>query len=141
MLALIEAELFKRGIPYAKLTGQTRKRDEAIETFRSGAASLFLISLKAGGVGLNLTEADTVILYDPWWNPAVEAQAADRAHRIGQDKPVFVYKLVTEQTVEERILALQDKKRALADGVYGKGTGEDLGLTAEDLQGLFAPLG
>jgi SNF2 family DNA or RNA helicase len=71
----------------------------------------------------------------------VEAQAADRAHRIGQDKPVFVYKLVTEQTVEERILALQDKKRALADGIYGKGTGEDLGLTAEDLQGLFAPLG
>jgi SNF2 family DNA or RNA helicase len=141
MLALIEVELFKRGIPYAKLTGQTRKRDEAIETFRSGAASLFLISLKAGGVGLNLTEADTVILYDPWWNPAVEAQAADRAHRIGQDKPVFVYKLVTEQTVEERILALQDKKRALADGVYdGEGTGEAPGLTAEDLQGLFAPL-
>ena len=104
MLALIETELDDRGIPYAKLTGQTRKRDEAIDAFRSGGVSLFLISLKAGGVGLNLTEADTVILYDPWWNPAVETQAADRAHRIGQDKPVFVYKLVTEQTVEERIL-------------------------------------
>jgi superfamily II DNA or RNA helicase len=142
MLALIEAELAKRDIRYAKLTGQTRKRDEAIAVFRSGAADLFLISLKAGGVGLNLTEADTVILYDPWWNPAVETQAADRAHRIGQDKPVFVYKLVTEQTVEERILALQDKKRALAEGVYGEGSGEaDLTFRAEDLQELFAPLG
>ena len=142
MLALIEAELSKRGIRYAKLTGQTRKRDEAIETFRSGEADLFLISLKAGGVGLNLTEADTVILYDPWWNPAVETQAADRAHRIGQDKPVFVYKLVTEQTVEERILVLQEKKRALAEGVYGEGRGEaDLSFKAEDLQELFAPLG
>ncbi len=142
MLSLIEAELSKRGIRYAKLTGQTRKRDEAIETFRSGDADLFLISLKAGGVGLNLTEADTVILYDPWWNPAVETQAADRAHRIGQAKPVFVYKLVTEQTVEERILALQDKKRALAEGVYGEGGGEtDLSFRAEDLQELFAPLG
>lgn len=141
MLSLIEAELYKRAIPFAKLTGQTRKREEAIETFRSGAADLFLISLKAGGVGLNLTEADTVILYDPWWNPAVETQAADRAHRIGQDKPVFVYKLVTEQTVEERILALQDKKRALAEGVYGEDRGQDLSLTAADLQDLFAPLG
>ncbi len=142
MLALIEAELSKRGIRYAKLTGQTRKRDEAIEIFRSGEADLFLISLKAGGVGLNLTEADTVILYDPWWNPAVETQAADRAHRIGQDKPVFVYKLVTEQTVEERILALQDKKRALAEGVYGESGGEaQLAFSAADLQGLLAPLG
>jgi SNF2 family DNA or RNA helicase len=142
MLSLIEAELSKHDIPYAKLTGQTRKRDEAIEAFRSGDADLFLISLKAGGVGLNLTEADTVILYDPWWNPAVETQAADRAHRIGQDKPVFVYKLVTEQTVEERILALQDKKRALAEGVYGEGGREaELAFSAEDLQDLFAPLG
>ena len=141
MLALIEAELFKRGIRYAKLTGQTRKRDEAVDTFRSGEVDLFLISLKAGGVGLNLTEADTVILYDPWWNPAVEAQAADRAHRIGQDKPVFVYKLVTEQTVEERIMALQDKKRALAEGVYGEGGAAELAFSAADLQDLFAPLG
>jgi len=141
MLALIEAELSKCGIRYTKLTGQTRRRDEAIEVFRSGEANLFLISLKAGGVGLNLTEADTVILYDPWWNPAVEAQAADRAHRIGQDKPVFVYKLVTEQTVEERILALQDKKRALAEGMYGEAGGEaGLSFAPEDLQELFAPL-
>jgi superfamily II DNA or RNA helicase len=141
MLALIETELDDRGIPYAKLTGQTRKRDEAIDAFRSGAVSLFLISLKAGGVGLNLTEADTVILYDPWWNPAVETQAADRAHRIGQDKPVFVYKLVTEQTVEERILSMQERKRALAAGVYQETEGEpDLGFSGADLQALFAPL-
>ena len=142
MLALIETELDDRGIPYAKLTGQTRKRDEAIDAFRSGSVSLFLISLKAGGVGLNLTEADTVILYDPWWNPAVETQAADRAHRIGQDKPVFVYKLVTEQTVEERILTMQERKRALAAGMYQEGEGEqDLGFSGRDLQELFAPFG
>ena len=140
MLALIETELADRGIPYTKLTGQTRKRDEVIDAFRSGAVNLFLISLKAGGVGLNLTEADTVILYDPWWNPAVEAQAADRAHRIGQDKPVFVYKLVTEQTVEERILAMQERKRALAAGVYREAEAEtEAALSAADLQALFAP--
>ena len=120
MLGLIEDELHQRKIPYSKLTGQTRKRDEAIERFRSGEVDLFLISLKAGGVGLNLTEADTVIHYDPWWNPAVESQATDRAHRIGQDKPVFVYKLITEGTVEEKILALQAKKQQLADTIYGK---------------------
>ena len=142
MLALIEPELEGRGIPYAKLTGQTRNREEQIDIFRSGAANIFLISLKAGGVGLNLTEADTVILYDPWWNPAVEAQAADRAHRIGQDKPVFVYKLVTDQTVEERMLSMQERKRALASGMYRESEGEqDLRLSAEDLQDLFAPLG
>lgn len=141
MLGLIEAELEGRGIAYSKLTGRTRKRDEAIEHFRSGQADVFLISLKAGGVGLNLTEADTVILYDPWWNPAVETQAADRAHRIGQDKPVFVYKLVTENTVEEKILAMQTKKRALVDGVYREGsTATEAGFDAADLRELFAPV-
>jgi superfamily II DNA or RNA helicase len=125
MLGLIESEVNQRGIAYSKLTGQTRKRDVAIERFRSGQANLFLISLKAGGVGLNLTEADTVIHYDPWWNPAVEHQATDRAHRIGQDKPVFVYKLVAEGTVEERILALQERKQHLADQVYGAGRAQD----------------
>ncbi|TVQ41909.1 MAG: hypothetical protein EA370_00890 [Wenzhouxiangella sp.] len=125
MLGLIEKEVNKRSIDYTKLTGQTRKRDQAIERFRSGEVNLFLISLKAGGVGLNLTEADTVIHYDPWWNPAVEHQATDRAHRIGQDKPVFVYKLVAEGTVEERILALQERKQRLADQVYGKGKSAD----------------
>ncbi len=118
MLSLIEAELQARDIDYTKLTGQTRKRDAAIAAFQEGNADVFLISLKAGGVGLNLTAADTVIHYDPWWNPAVENQATDRAHRIGQQKPVFVYKLVASGTLEEKILQLQEKKQLLADGVY-----------------------
>jgi len=141
MIALIEEKLKARKIGYSKLTGQTRNRDEAIEHFKSGAVNVFLISLKAGGVGLNLTEADTIIIYDPWWNPAVESQAADRAHRIGQDKPVFVYKLITENTVEEKILAMQDKKRSLAESIYKSGGKEEpLKLTAEDLTALFEPL-
>ena len=141
MLGLIGSELDAAGITYTKLTGQTRKREQAIERFTSGEVNLFLISLKAGGVGLNLTAADTVILYDPWWNPAAEAQAMDRAHRIGQDKPVFVYKLLTEGTVEERILALQQRKQALAEAVYKGGEGEASQLTQDDLQVLFEPLG
>ncbi len=141
MIALIEDELNKRSIAYTKLTGQTQDRDHAIERFKSGEVDVFLISLKAGGIGLNLTEADTVILYDPWWNPAVETQAADRAHRIGQDKPVFVYKLITENTVEEKMLAMQDKKRQLAASIQGDGDkGEALQLTADDLTALFEPL-
>jgi superfamily II DNA or RNA helicase len=141
MLGLIETELKAKEIGYCKLTGQTRKRDEVIEQFKSGQFNVFLISLKAGGVGLNLTEADTVIIYDPWWNPAVESQAADRAHRIGQDKAVFVYKLITEDTVEEKILALQERKRMLAESVYQGGKKEQaLQLTAEDLTNLFTPL-
>ncbi|TAK63473.1 SNF2-related protein [Methylobacter sp.] len=141
MIALIENELNARKIGYAKLTGQTRNRDEPIERFKSGEVNVFLISLKAGGVGLNLTEADTVIIYDPWWNPAAESQAADRAHRIGQDKPVFIYKLITENTVEEKIIAMQEKKRALAEGIYkGGGKEESMKLTAEDLTALFEPL-
>ncbi|MDD1615661.1 MAG: SNF2-related protein [Methylococcaceae bacterium NSP1-2] len=141
MIALIEEELNTLNIGYSKLTGQTKKRDEAIELFKSGEVNVFLISLKAGGVGLNLTEADTVIIYDPWWNPAVESQAADRAHRIGQDKPVFVYKLVTENTVEEKILAMQERKRALADSIYGDEAKEqDFKLTADELTALFQPL-
>ncbi len=141
MISLIEKELNSRNIAYSKLTGQTKKRDEAIERFKTGEADVFLISLKAGGVGLNLTEADTVIMYDPWWNPAVETQAADRAHRIGQDKPVFVYKLITENTVEEKILAMQEKKKALADSIYNGGKKEQaLKLTSDDLTELFKPL-
>ncbi len=141
MISLIEKELNSRNIAYSKLTGQTKKRDEAIERFKTGEADVFLISLKAGGVGLNLTEADTVIMYDPWWNPAVETQAADRAHRIGQDKPVFVYKLITENTVEEKILAMQEKKKALANSIYKGGKKEQaLKLTSEDLTELFKPL-
>ena len=138
MLDLIERELARRDIAYAKLTGRTRKRDAAIQRFRDGKVDLFLISLKAGGVGLNLVEADAVIHYDPWWNPAVEHQATDRAHRIGQDKPVFVYKLMTEGTVEERILALQDRKRNLAEAVQGGRRAHDQPpIDAETIQALL----
>ena len=141
MLGLIEKRLNEAGIGYSKLTGQTRKRDQAIERFRGGEVPVFLISLKAGGVGLNLTEADTVIHYDPWWNPAAENQATDRAHRIGQDKAVFVYKLLTENTVEEKIIAMQARKQSLADGVYGRDEQDTAStLDAEMLQELLAPL-
>ncbi|WP_321532025.1 DEAD/DEAH box helicase [uncultured Desulfuromonas sp.] len=139
MLSLIEKELDVRSIGYSKLTGRTRKRDEAIARFQEGEVPLFLISLKAGGVGLNLTAADTVIHYDPWWNPAVENQATDRAYRIGQDKPVFVYKLVAQGTIEEKILDLQEKKRQLAEVVCRQeGAADDHGtLTGDELLALF----
>ncbi|MBI1208908.1 MAG: helicase SNF2 [Azospirillum sp.] len=141
MLGLIEAELGSAGIAHVKLTGQTRDRQTPVERFQSGTVPVFLISLKAGGTGLNLTAADTVIHYDPWWNPAVERQATDRAHRIGQDKPVFVYKLVTAGTVETAILDLQARKQALADGLYDPETNQGVKLTEDDLKALFSPLG
>jgi SNF2 family DNA or RNA helicase len=141
MLSIIEKTLQAQKIGYTKLTGQTKNRDGAIEEFKNGTVNVFLISLKAGGVGLNLTEADTVIIYDPWWNPAAETQAADRAYRIGQDKPVFVYKLLTENTVEEKILAMQEKKRVLANSIYKAGDEQSqVSLTAEDLALLFEPI-
>jgi superfamily II DNA or RNA helicase len=117
MLALIEAHLVKEKIPYLKLTGASKDRGKLVEDFQTGKIPLFLISLKAGGTGLNLTAADTVIHYDPWWNPAAEAQATDRAYRIGQDKPVFVHKLLCQDTVEERIHKLQQEKAKLAAGL------------------------
>ena len=119
MLALIEAELTRLALPYVLLTGDTRHRTAPIKRFQSGEVPLFLISLKAGGVGLNLTAADTVIHYDPWWNPAVENQATDRAHRIGQDKPVFVHRLITAGTIEKKMEILKQRKQALADGILG----------------------
>jgi superfamily II DNA or RNA helicase len=140
MLALIEAELHKLKIPYVILTGQTKDRQTPINDFQSGKVPLFLISLKAGGTGLNLTAADTVIHYDPWWNPAVENQATDRAYRIGQDKPVFVYKLVTVGTVEQKILDMQHHKAALFAGVFDGNTSSTGGITPEDLEALFEPL-
>jgi len=139
MLALIETTVQRLGIPYLKLTGETRERTPMIERFQAGAVPLFLISLKAGGTGLNLTAADTVIHYDPWWNPAVEAQATDRAHRIGQQKPVFVYKLIAQGTVEERIVRLQEQKHALASQLYTDKNAAPLQLNAADLEMLFAP--
>jgi superfamily II DNA or RNA helicase len=141
MLDLIEPELAKLDIAHVKLTGQTRDRERPVKAFQSGKVPLFLISLKAGGTGLNLTAADTVIHYDPWWNPAVENQASGRAHRIGQDKPVFVYKLIVSGSVEEKIASLQASKAALARGVLENDAGASLPLTSEDIQALFEPLG
>jgi SNF2 family DNA or RNA helicase len=140
MLALIEDELKKRGVAYAILTGQTRDRRTPVKEFQSGKRQIFLISLKAGGVGLNLTEADTVIHYDPWWNPATENQATDRAYRIGQEKPVFVYKLIARGTVEEKIQLLQKEKSDLAAGVLDGRVAGDWKLQNEDIEALFAPL-
>lgn len=141
MLSLIEEALEKTHLTWVKLTGRTRDREAVIQSFREGAAPVFLISLKAGGTGLTLTEADTVIHYDPWWNPAVEQQATDRAHRIGQDKPVFVYKLIAEGTVEERIQALQERKSQLADALLSDNASGFKNLDEETLRELFAPLG
>jgi superfamily II DNA or RNA helicase len=117
MLALIEDHLVRSRIPHLKLTGASKDRGKLVEDFQSGRIPVFLISLKAGGTGLNLTAADTVIHYDPWWNPAAEAQATDRAYRIGQDKPVFVHKLLCQDTVEQRIHQLQQEKAKLAAGL------------------------
>ena len=140
MLALIEAELQARAIAYALLTGETSDRAGQVAAFQQGQVPLFLISLKAGGVGLNPTAADTVIHYDPWWNPAAENQATDRAWRIGQDKPVFVYKLIARGTLEQKIQELQRRKAELADAVLAGGATQDLALTQADLQAILAPL-
>ena len=137
MLELIEKALAAESIAYQTLTGQTRNRAELVEEFQSGRVPVFLISLKAGGVGLNLTMADTVIHYDPWWNPAVEAQATDRAHRIGQEKPVFVYKLICSGTVEEKIQEMQQRKADLARAVLEGGTTQALRFDESDLAELF----
>jgi superfamily II DNA or RNA helicase len=138
MLALIESLVNELSIPYCLLTGESQGRAAVIERFQSGEVPLFLLSLKAGGAGLNLTAADTVIHYDPWWNPAVEMQATDRAHRIGQHKPVFVYKLITQGTVEEKIRKLQADKHALLSQLYTAGNASPL-LSADDLDALLGP--
>lgn len=140
MLSLIEDELKKRNVAYALLTGQTRDRRTPVKEFQSGKRQIFLISLKAGGVGLNLTEADTVIHYDPWWNPATENQATDRAYRIGQEKPVFVYKMIARGTVEEKIQHLQKEKSDLAASVLDGRKAGDWKLQSDDIEALFAPL-
>ena len=141
MLSLIEDELKARNIPWVKLTGQTQKRDEVIDRFTSGQVPLFLISLKAGGVGLNLPQADTVIHFDPWWNPAAENQATDRAHRIGQTQSVWVIKLVAQGTIEERILALQERKAELARELYSGSVGRKQPLFSEDdVRELLKPM-
>ena len=138
LLDLIEPELKAASLSFSRLDGSTPNRGEVVQGFQApDGPSVLLMSLKAGGTGLTLTAADHVFLVDPWWNPAVEAQAADRAHRIGQDKPVFVYRLVAQGTVEERILQLQEKKRALFEAALEGGAGA-AALTREDLLALFA---
>ncbi len=140
MLEIIAAALDTARISHLMLTGQSRNREDLVSRFQSGEVPVFLISLKAGGVGLNLTAADTVIHYDPWWNPAVEAQATDRAHRIGQDKPVFVYRLICAGTVEEKIQALQARKAELARAVLEGGATSELRFDEADLDALFAAI-
>lgn len=139
MLTIVRDALDEGHVPYAYLDGQTRDRQGAVDRFQTDeSVPFFLISLKAGGVGLNLTAADYVIHIDPWWNPAVEQQATDRTHRIGQDKPVFVYKLIARDTVEEKILQLQERKRALVEQVIGAEGGVFKSLTREDIDVLFS---
>lgn len=140
MLSLIEQELLHRQWPYLLLTGQTRNRQELVDTFQKGEIPIFLISLKAGGSGLNLTQADTVIHYDPWWNPAVEMQATDRAHRIGQSKTVFVYKLVCQGSVEEIMLSIQARKQALFDDILSGNDTRVAELNEDTLDLFFQPL-
>ena len=138
-LKSIARALSEKGIDHLYLDGSTRNRAEVIEAFRAGAAPVFLISLKAGGFGLNLTEADHVFIMDPWWNPAAEQQAVDRIHRIGQDKEVHVYRLVAEGTIEEKVMQLKESKAALFDAVVGEGEFASAAVTAEDVRELFAP--
>jgi SNF2 family DNA or RNA helicase len=144
MLDIVANELDRLGVVHRQITGRTRKRQPIIDAFQAGEFPVLLISLKAGGTGINLTNADTVIHYDPWWNPAVEDQATDRTHRIGQTRPVTVYRLVCEGTVEQRVLALQDRKRALTQAVQrdAEQRGADgMGLQAKDVELLLSPLG
>jgi len=139
MLQLIKATLDQDGIRYEYLDGSTKDRQERVDRFNNDeTCSAFLISLKAGGTGLNLTGADTVVHFDPWWNPAVEDQATDRAHRIGQTKVVTVYRLIARGTVEEKILQLSDKKRELMENVLSTESTVLKGLTKADIDDLFS---
>jgi SNF2 family DNA or RNA helicase len=137
MLALIQERLVKEERPYFLLTGQTNNRQEVVAGFQeSPDPAVFLLSLKAGGSGLNLTAASYVVLYDPWWNPAVEAQAIDRTHRIGQTHPVIAYRLLARNTIEEKIRVLQQQKSELVTGVLGEESFTK-NLSLSDMQFLF----
>lgn len=125
------------GIECLYLDGKTRDRARIIDGFKSGAAPVFLISLKSGGFGLNLTEADYCILLDPWWNPATEAQAVDRVHRIGQTRNVMVYRFVAKDTIEEKVMALQARKAELFSSVLDGGDFADAALTTDDIRNLL----
>ena len=138
-LAIVRNRLDREGVVYEYLDGKTRNRAEKVERFQSDpACKLFLISLKAGGVGLNLTAAEYVFLLDPWWNPAVEAQAIDRTHRIGQTRPVFAYRIIARDTVEEKVLELQKTKRDLADAILNADNSVISSLKREDLELLLS---
>jgi SNF2 family DNA or RNA helicase len=136
MLALLSAALEKAGLRHALLTGDTTDRAEPVRRFQQRETPILLASLKAGGVGLNLTAADAVIHYDPWWNPAVEQQAVDRAHRLGREQPVFVYKLLCEDTIEDKIEAMKTEKSDLA-GLLLDAADAPGALDARDLRALF----
>jgi len=140
MLDIIAPALDELGIGYVVLTGKTKDRARVVKSFQAGEVPVFLISLKAGGTGLNLTAADTVIHYDPWWNPAVERQATDRAHRIGQTQRVFVYKFIGAGTVEEKIVALQSRKASLAAAIFSQDGASAARFEAADIERLFAPI-
>jgi hypothetical protein len=140
MLKIIEEQLISRCYNYLILTGRTQHRQALVDTFQQGQIPIFLISLKAGGTGLNLTCADTVIHYDPWWNPAAEEQATDRSHRIGQKNPVFVYKLIASGTVEAAILTMQGRKKQLFDGILSDNRTTMTRLTTDDITQFFKPL-
>jgi SNF2 family DNA or RNA helicase len=138
LLAIVRASLERDRVEYEYLDGKTVDRQARVERFQQDpGCSLFLISLKAGGVGLNLTAADYVFILDPWWNPAVEAQAVDRTHRIGQDRQVFAYRMIARDTVEEKILQLQETKRNLADAIIGAENSLIRDLTREDIELLL----
>ncbi|MDP6057887.1 MAG: C-terminal helicase domain-containing protein [Pirellulaceae bacterium] len=139
MLALVRQRMDKQGITYEYLDGQTRDRKACVERFQNDPkCPVFLISLKAGGFGLNLTAADYVFILDPWWNPAVEQQAIDRAHRIGQTRHVFAYRLICEDTVEQRIAELQQQKKQLADAIMDNKQDMLRQLTREDMERLLS---
>ena len=137
MLKIIRTKLEEMNLPYHWLTGASTDRASIVKAFQEDEnASVFLLSLKAGGSGLNLTAASYVILYDPWWNPAVENQAIDRAHRIGQTQPVIAYRMLTRSTIEEKIMTLQQKKNLMISNVLGEGGFTSL-LQKEDFDFLF----
>jgi SNF2 family DNA or RNA helicase len=136
-LGKVRERLEAEGIPYCYLDGGTRDRAAVVRRFKEGTDPVFLISLKAGGFGLNLTEADYCFLLDPWWNPATEAQAVDRTHRIGQTRSVMVYRLVAKDTIEEKVMALKARKARLFSSVLDDGNVFGTGLDAEDIRALL----
>jgi SNF2 family DNA or RNA helicase len=136
-LGRVKGRLDAAGIEYAYLDGSTKRRGDVVKNFKGGAKPVFLISLKAGGFGLNLTEADYCFVLDPWWNPAAESQAVDRTHRIGQTKTVMVYRLVARGTIEEKVMELKARKEDLFASVLGDDAMGSAALSADDIRGLL----